>query len=130
MGMTQERIKECIKLLETDGINSKALVLEILKKELVLRSLVKETKIEPKEFWCRCMLTHLNGKELYEMTEDAEKIIRREFANRFRDKIEKTIPIHATPLHLKMEFDRDQPGVEFQCRFKYYIENEVDNETN
>ena len=129
--MTQERIKECIKLLETDGINSKGMVLEILKKELASSLLVQETKIEPKEFWCRCILTHLNGKELYEMTEDAEKIIRREFANRFRDKIEKTIPIHATPLHLKMEFSPDQPGVEFQCRFKYYIENEVsNNETN
>ena len=128
--MTQERIKECIKLLETDGINSKGMVLEILKKELASSLLVQETKIEPKEFWRRAYLTHFNGKELYEMTEDAEKIIRREFANHFRDKIEKTIPIHATPLHLKMEFSPDQPGVEFQCRFKYYIENEVDNETN
>ena len=126
--MTQERIKECIKLLETDGINSKALVLDILKEELVLRSLVKETKIEPKEFWVKTILTHLNGKELYEMTADAEKIVRREFANRFRDKIEKTIPIHAIPLHLKMEFDQEQPGVEFKCRFKYFIENEVDEQ--
>ena len=128
MGMTQERIKECIKLLETDGINSKALVLKILKKELASMLLVQENIIEPKEFWVRTILTHLNGKELYEMTADAEKIIRREFANRFRDKIEKTIPINATPLHLKMEFDQDQPGVEFQCRFKYFIENEVDEQ--
>jgi uncharacterized protein YnzC (UPF0291/DUF896 family) len=32
--MTQERIKECIKLLETDGINSKEKVRAILQAEL------------------------------------------------------------------------------------------------
>ena len=56
MGMTQERIKECIKLLETDGINSKAMVLDILKKELASSLLVQETKIEPKELFFSCMI--------------------------------------------------------------------------
>ena len=133
MGMTQERIKECIKLLETDGINSKAMVLDILKKELASSLLVQETKIEPKEFWRRAYLTHFNGKELYEMTSDVEKYIRHEFANSFRDEIEEIIPIHATPLHLKMEFSQDQPGVAFECRFEYYIEKRgivINNETN
>lgn len=119
--MTREKIKECIDLLNTDGINSKEQVKKILQKELASRLLVQETKIEPKEFWCRAIITELNGKELYEMTPDAEKIIRREFANHFRDKIEETIPIHAMPLHLKMEFSQDQPGVKFECRFKYLI---------
>lgn len=119
--MTQEKIKECIDLLNTDGINSKEQVKKILQRELVSSVLVKETKIEPKEFWCRAMITEFNGKEIYEMTPDVEKMIRRQFANRFRDEIEKTIPIYATPLHLKMEFSQDQPGVEFQCRFKYII---------
>lgn len=119
--MTQEKIKECIDLLTTDGINSKEQVKKILQGELASSLLVQETKIEPKEFWCRTIITEFNGKDLYEMTPDVEKIIRREFANHFRDKIEKTIPIYAMPLHLKMEFSPDQPGVEFQCRFKYII---------
>ena len=51
MGMTQERIKECIKLLETDGINSKAMVLEILKKELVLFPNEHERKIDVESFY-------------------------------------------------------------------------------
>ena len=49
--MKQEKIKECIKLLETDGINSKALVLKILKKELVSSLLVQETKINVESFY-------------------------------------------------------------------------------
>ena len=119
--MTKETIQKCIDLLNTDGINSKEQVKKILQGELNSSLLVQETKIEPKEFWCRTIITEFNGKELYEMTPDVEKIIRGNFANHFKDEIEKTIPIYATPLHLKMEFSQDQPGVEFKCRFKYVI---------
>lgn len=119
--MTREKIKECIDLLNTDGINSKEQVKKILQKELTSSLLVQENRIEPKEFWRRAYLTHFNGKELYEMTPDVEKYMRREFANSFRDEILETIPIYAMPLHLKMEFDQDQPGVKFECRFKYVI---------
>ena len=112
--MTQERIKECIKLLETDGINSKALVLDILKKELVL--FPNERKIDVGSFYYVRTLD-IPFNESSKMGNFILSDVKESFFKEISPKIIVTVK-------------EVRYGTEYSVSLQYFIENEVDNETN
>ena len=117
--MTQERIKECIKLLETDGINSKAMVLEILKKELASSLLVQETKIEPKELFFSCMIPDVD-----KLTPEMQKYCLQRIGKKIVEDSLQDLELKVTPLSVYEQLQLNIKGIRVKTRFKYYIEKE------
>ena len=117
--MTQERIKECIKLLETDGINSKAMVLEILKKELASSLLVQETKIEPKELFFSCMIPDVD-----KLTLEMRKYCLQRIGKKIVEDSLQDLELKVTPLSVYEQLQLNIKGIRVKTRFKYYIEKE------
>ena len=117
--MTQERIKDCIKLLETDGINSKALVLEILKKELASSLLVQETKIEPKELFFSCMIPDVD-----KLTPEMQKYCLQRIGKKIVEDSLQDLELKVTPLSVYEQLQLNIKGIRVKTRFKYYIEKE------
>ena len=117
--MTQERIKECIKLLETDGINSKGMVLEILKKELASSLLVQETKIEPKEVFFSCMIPDVD-----KLTPEMRKYCLQRIGKKIVEDSLQDLDFEVTPLAVYEQLQLNIKGIRVKTRFKYYIEKE------
>ena len=115
MGMTQERIKECIKLLETDGINSKEQVKKILQDELE----TKDNAYKQKDIMFHCFILDTD-----KFTPKMRKHCLYKIGKRIVKDSLLGLKFRVTPLNLCEQLPPDIKGIKVQARLKYVIMNE------
>lgn len=117
--MTQEKIKECIKLLETDGINSKEQVKKILQDELV----TKDNAYKPKD-----IMFHWFILDTDKFTPKMRKHCLYKIGKRIVKDSLLGLKFRVTPLNLCEQLPPDIKGIKVQARLKYVIMNEEEQQ--
>ena len=116
--MTKDKIKECIDLLNTDGINSKERVKQILQAELNKELLVQETIIEPKDVMFSAFFPNVNELTPQLREQCLYKIGRRIVEDSLQD-----LTFRVRQINLDDDLPPELKGIKVQARFKYIIED-------
>lgn len=117
--MTQDKMRECIRLFKTDGINSKAEVIRILEKELASKMLCNEKTVIPHVLMYHCIINDIS-----EMTPQIKEMFIDNMGKTLAREYLKDIKLRVMPYYMMppatMPFDEFK-GMKISTRFKFYV---------